>query len=64
MSGSFPRPRNPYGWLLLLLGGLAAGGMLAILVSGMGSRVRPNLGFFIPGLIILTLAVIFGIGVF
>lgn len=61
---SFPRLRNPYGAVLVLLALLTLGGVIAIWMSGMGSRARPNLGLFIPGLTVLTLAVIFGIGVF
>ncbi len=50
--------------MLLVLFGLAAGGVLAILMSGMGSRPRPSIGLFLPGLMVLTLAVIFGVGAF
>lgn len=37
---SFTRPRNPYGWMLLVLCGLAAGGLLAI----QWFAVKGNLG--------------------
>ena len=61
---SFPRPRNPYGVVLTLLALLAMGGAIAIWISGMGTSPAPNLGLFIPGLMVLTLALIIGIGVF
>ncbi|MFD2256922.1 hypothetical protein ACFSSA_09560 [Luteolibacter algae] len=58
-----PPPPNPYarfsGWLAVA--GIAA--IIAIALSGMGRTARPDLALFLPGLIVFTLAAIFGVGV-
>lgn len=62
-SQVIPKPRNPYGPPMSLLGLGLGVGVILILESGIGEVGRPKIAMLMPGIMLATMAFIFLFGV-